>query len=85
MNLRIGLTQGYADFCGCWGHCARTFGPAQGSIATSWGSLMNVSGTFTPHLLLKKNNENSMRVGGSDLPPFESRGITPIELYSTCP
>jgi hypothetical protein len=21
-----------------------------------------------------------MRVGGSDLPPFESRGITPIEL-----
>ena len=83
MNLRIGLTQGYADFCGCWGRCARTFGPAQGSIATSWGSLMNVSGTFTPHLLLKKNNENSMRVGGSDLPPFESRGIMPMFLFLT--
>ena len=54
MNLRIGLTQGYAAYCGCWGRCARTFGPAQGSIATSWGSLMNVSGTITPHPLLKK-------------------------------
>ena len=85
MNLRIGLTQGYAAYCGCWGRCARTFGPAQGSIATSWGSLMNVKGTITPHPLLKKTMKRAWGWGVAICHHLNQEGLRQLNYRVLAP